>query len=158
MAEATETETNSETEDEQEQQEPEKARAEIPPEVAAALRKANKEAETARRRLREIEDRDKTETQKATERATQAEKDAAEARAAYLRLKVGSAKGLPVGLAERLRGDTEEEMAADADSLLAAVKPSNGKTGSFDAGPKGKSASGDDMNSFLARAIKDRKR
>lgn len=39
------------------------------------------------------------------------------------RLRVALAKGLPVDLVDRLRGDTEDELAADADSLLALVKP-----------------------------------
>ena len=36
---------------------------------------------------------------------------------------MGAAKGQPAALAERLQGATEEEMAADADRLLEAVKP-----------------------------------
>lgn len=156
MAEAaTATEETSETEgQEQEQETEQKTRTEIPPEVAAALRKANKEAETARRRLKELEDRDKNETQKATDRATQAEKDAAEARAAYLRLKVGTTKGLAPSIAERLHGDTEEEMAADADALLAALKSANGngRPGSFDAGAKSSPPAAEDMNALIRRA------
>lgn len=153
MAESTEQEVP-ETEDEKEQgaKDDKDGRADIPAEVAAALKKANKEAETYRRRLKELEDRDKSDQQKATERATQAEKDAADARTAYLRLKVGTTKGLAPSLAERLRGETEEEMAADADALLAAVKP-NGK-GSFDSGPKRQAPKATDMNALIRERMR----
>jgi len=57
----------------------------VPAEVKAALRKANKEAEKLRLRLKEYEDRDKTEAQKLAERAEAAEKAAAEAEARALR-------------------------------------------------------------------------
>jgi predicted RNase H-like nuclease (RuvC/YqgF family) len=42
------------------------------------------------------------------------------------RLKVASDKKLPSELADRLRGDTEEELASDADRLLAFLKPVSG--------------------------------
>ena len=48
---------------------------ELPKEVQAALRKANKEAETLRLKLKEFEDRDKSEAQKLIERAEQAERE-----------------------------------------------------------------------------------
>ena len=38
------------------------------------------------------------------------------------RTKVAKAKGLPPALASRLIGDTEEELTADADALLAAAR------------------------------------
>lgn len=40
---------------------------------------------------------------------------------AELRKKVAEAKGLHPSLADRLQGDTEEALTADADALLAAV-------------------------------------
>lgn len=42
------------------------------------------------------------------------------------RLEVAQAKGLAPELAERLRGDTREELEADAERLLEFVKPSEG--------------------------------
>lgn len=126
-------------------------KTEVPPEVAAALKKANKEAETLRLKLKDIEDRDKSETQRATEEATTAKADAAQARTDYLRLKVGMAKGLPASLAERLKGDNEEEMAADADALLAELKPKATGAGSFDAGVRQTAPAAPDMNTLLRR-------
>lgn len=86
----------------------------------AAEREARKQAE---RQLREVqkalksyEDRDKTELQRALERAEAAEKAAAEASFTAMRTKVAAAKGVP---ASSLTGTTEEELAASADELIA---------------------------------------
>lgn len=118
--------------------------------MEAALKKANKEAETARLALKAREDEDKTEAQKASEAATAAEARAAKAETELMRLRVATAKGLPAELAGRLTGDTEAEMTADADALLAVF----GTPRSLDLGQgnKGTPAAGDDMNSLLRRA------
>lgn len=78
--------------------------------------------------LEQIKDADKTELQRAQDAAAAAERRAAEAeqradRAAQdlLRSRVGAAKGLSPALAARLVGTTEEEIAADADDLLASM-------------------------------------
>jgi hypothetical protein len=101
--------------------------AEVPPEVKAALRKANKEAETLRLKLKEFEDRDKTETQKLTERAEAAEKAAADLASTHMRSEVALEKGLTAKQAKRLVGSTREELEADADDLLADLKPGRPK-------------------------------
>lgn len=105
---------------EAEQQPP---KVDVPPEVKRALREANKEAETLRLRLKEFEDRDKTETQRLLEErdALRAERDSVRAEA--MRARVALAKGLPSDLADRLRGSSEEELAEDADRLLDLLKP-----------------------------------
>ncbi|GAA3121758.1 hypothetical protein [Streptomyces echinatus] len=91
----------------------------VPPEVERALRKANKEAETLRLKLKEFEDRDKTEAQKLADRANEAESAAARATAKLLRYEVAADKKLPAGWAQRLQGSTKEELEADAEKLLA---------------------------------------
>lgn len=48
-----------------------------------------------------------------------------------LKLRVAMQKSLPLNLVDRLKGQNEEELTADADSLLTVIKP---PTGSFDAG------------------------
>lgn len=96
------------------------------PAMKAALRKANKEAETARLRLKEYEDREKTDGEKLTERIAQAEKRANDAEARALRLEVASAKGLSAKQAGRLVGTTTEELEADADELLSSFKSEGG--------------------------------
>lgn len=125
-------------------------KTEVPPEVAAALKKANKEAETLRLKLKAIEDADKTESERLTERLSEAERRAEKAEKAALRFKVGTAKGLPARLTERLQGDTEEEMAADADALLSEMKPRKGG-GDWDAGTRTPAPAGTDMNATLRR-------
>lgn len=128
-------------------------RSEIPPEVEKALKKANKEAETLRLKLKEYEDAQKSEEQKLADAKAAAEKEAAEARRDYLRLKVGTAKGLPAEVAERLRGDNEDEMTEDADRLLAILKPHTPK-GSADGGRTGATPDNQpDMNELLRKAV-----
>ncbi|WP_171110625.1 MULTISPECIES: DUF4355 domain-containing protein [unclassified Streptomyces] len=81
-------------------------------------------------RLAEIENAQKTEQQRLTERAEQetqaraaAEQRAQELEVQLLRHKVAGTKGLTPAQAARLQGTSEEEIAADADALLAAFAP-----------------------------------
>ena len=104
-----------------------KPESDVPPEVARALRKANKEAETLRLRLKEFEDRDKSEADKLAEKAAAAERKAQELEARMLRVEVAASKGLTLAQAKRLIGETREELEADADELLADIKPSRPK-------------------------------
>ncbi len=94
----------------------------VPPEFKSALSKANKEAETLRRKLQEFEDRDKTEAQKLAGRAEAAEKRAADLETRSLRLEVASERGLTSAQAKRLVGSTREELEADAVELLETFK------------------------------------
>lgn len=66
-------------------------------------------------RLKEIEDKDKSETERLTERLTAAETRALDA----ARYEIALDKGLTRSQAKRLVGTTPEELAADADELLA---------------------------------------
>lgn len=103
-------------------------------------------------KLAELEERDKTETQKLTERAEKAEQAAVLAERDALRARVALAKNLPPKLASRLQGDTEAEMKADADELLAEIGASK-KGPNFDGGArKTADADDDDMNARLRRA------
>ena len=85
-------------------------------------RAAEKRANEAEARLKEIEDRDKSEAQKLADRADAAERRAAELEARTLRLEVAAEKGLTPGQAKRLVGKTREEIEADADDLLETFK------------------------------------
>jgi hypothetical protein len=80
-----------------------------------------KENYAAAKRLAEIEEAQKTEAQKLADQLKAAQQEAAAARTEALRLKVAQSKGLSAALAARLQGVTEDEMAADADALLAAL-------------------------------------
>jgi hypothetical protein len=80
----------------------------------------------AARRLREAEDAEKSELEKATERAATAEKRADESEAKALRYEVAQAKSIPPKLLRFLTGSTREELEQSADELLEAVKPDTG--------------------------------
>ncbi len=87
-----------------------------------AERKARKEAERqlaeVAARLKEIDDQDKSDNEKLTERLTTAEKLAADAEVRAMRAEVAHSKGLTPGQAKRLAGTTVEELEADADELI----------------------------------------
>lgn len=98
-----------------------------------------------------ISEKDKTELQKATERAEQMERELATERSNRLRLEVAQAKKLPVEMAARLQGNTKEELEADADAL-ARLLPAQQAPNSFrDAqGKPAQQASGDWLRESLS--------
>lgn len=102
----------------------------------ALARKHEKEAKALSKRAQELEDKDKTESQRAADRATKAEKDASDARTELLKLKVALRKGLTETQAKRLVGETEEDLESDADELLESFKPANEKGNGPGAKPK----------------------
>jgi hypothetical protein len=83
------------------------------------LREQNKAGADAMRRLAEIEDAQKSEAQRVTDKMTAAEARAAAAELKALRLEVALTKGVPADYQEFLVGDTLEELQARADKLLA---------------------------------------
>jgi chromosome segregation ATPase len=90
-----------------------------------AAKEARRRAEEAEAKVKEYEDAQKSEQQK-LEEAAQAAKEEADALRRQItelevrqrRSDVALAKNLPPKLAERLRGETVEEIEADADALL----------------------------------------
>ena len=88
-------------------------------------RAAEKRAADLEARLKEFEDRDKTESTRAIERAEAAEKAAAAAEARALRLEVAAENGLTAAQAKRLVGETREDLEADAKELLETFKPAS---------------------------------
>ena len=88
--------------------------------MKAALRKANKEAEENRRKLKELEDRDKSESEKLAGRVAEAERRALDAEAKALRFEVAIEKGVK---ARWLSGTTREELEAAAAEYLADHPP-----------------------------------
>lgn len=114
---------------------------------AAANRTKLRDAEA---RLKDFEDRDKTELEKLTERADDAEKRAAAAEVELLRARVASEAGLPTELAARLHGDTEDEMRADAEQLVKLVPNQGGPPpGSFDNGTAEPGSAQPSMDSLI---------
>lgn len=80
-----------------------------------------KENKAAADELAELKQANMTELEKAKKAADEANAELQRERAASLRQRVALAKGLPADLVDRLRGDTESDIAADADALLALV-------------------------------------
>ena len=87
----------------------------------ALSRKHEGQAKTnadAAKKLADMEDADKSEVQKLTDKATLSDKAAADAQHELARLRVAMRKNLTEAQAKRLIGTTEEELEADADELL----------------------------------------
>lgn len=83
--------------------------------------KRAKELEPLATKAQELEEQQKTNEQRLVERAEKAEGQLSPLQMENLRLRVAIAKSLPADLVDRLRGDNEEELTADADTLLALV-------------------------------------
>jgi hypothetical protein len=81
----------------------------------------------AAKKLKEIEDAQKSESERNAEKLTALERSAQEATLEAARLRVAIKKGLTETQAKRLVGKTEEELEADADELLSSFKPSDSK-------------------------------
>jgi hypothetical protein len=69
--------------------------------MRAALAKANKEAETSRKKLKEYEDAGKSELEKATGRISELERELGETTGRALKLEVAAEKGLTSAQAKR---------------------------------------------------------
>lgn len=94
-------------------------------ELRSEAARHRKEAQEAKAKAAEYEDRDKSELEKITGKLSKAEERAQAAENSLLRFQVAAEKQLPRELIPRLRGNTEEELAADADELLNLVKSRN---------------------------------
>ena len=92
---------------------------------------AEKSAAEALAKLKEIEDRDKTEAQKTQEALEKAQRELADVTLAKTRAEVAASKGVPAAL---LVGQTQTELEASADALLEykgqprMVVPNEGRT------------------------------
>lgn len=103
------------------------AEDDAPPELKAALHKANEEAKSYRLKLKEYEDRDKTELQLATEAREEAEFRAREAELGLTRARIVAKHKLPADAAEFLAGENEDEVAGKAERLAALLRPGRGE-------------------------------
>lgn len=90
--------------------------------------KRAKENAEAAEKLAAIEEASKSELEKLTERAAAAEARAAQIELANIRNEIALEKGLTPSQAKRLVGGTREELASDADELLADLKVSKPST------------------------------
>lgn len=119
-----------------------------------AARDATKRATELEARLKELEDRDKTEAQRLTERAAELEREANAAKGELMRYQIAADKKLPADLVEFLTGDSREELEAKADKLLerfnAQQQPP--RVGGHDGGPRGTTSAPADMNTLMRQA------
>lgn len=118
---------------------------------------------TARERLAELEAAQLSETEKLRKQLEDmqravAERDQAarEAELSALRLEVGQVKGLTPTLAKRLAGATREELEADADAVLAELKPARPAAPNLNATAGGQYDKGGHALSAEERALCDK--
>lgn len=125
--------------------------------------KRAKENADAAKRLTELENSQKSEAQRLTDRAEAAEKRATDSDGLAMRLQVALEKGLTLKQAQRLVGNTAEELASDAEELLETFKPAETKsetpTVDLDLGtrPTGATTSTDPRSADLAQIETDLK-
>lgn len=115
-----------------------------------------KEGAAAIKRLAELEEAQKTNEQKLSDRVAAAEKDAADARLEALRLKVGTAANLPSEFVDLLKGDNEEELREHAQRLSQHFKDGVRPKGDVDQGRRGnapKDGPAQEFASFLQRQL-----
>lgn len=82
-----------------------------------ARRDAERQLKETADRLKVLEDKDKSDSDRLTEKVTQLEKDLATATARADRFEVALDKGLDMTRAKRLTGTTRDELEADAEEL-----------------------------------------
>ena len=123
-----------------EQFDPERAQAKIKKanQEAANLRARLKELEPLAKKAQELEEAGRSDLEKLTARAEQAERERSESIARALRLEVAFEKGLTPAQAKRLVGGSREELEADADEILRdfPVKTDGRPKGNADIGPR----------------------
>ncbi len=99
-----------------------------------AAKEAAKRAEAAEARLAELEERDKSEVEKAQGKLTKAEQRAADAEAKLLRYEVATELNVPAKLVPLLTATSEEGLREQATLLLENAKPADASD--FDSGAR----------------------
>lgn len=113
--------------------------------LRAALKNANKEAEKHRLKLKEIDDAKLSEIEKAKRDADEATRRLQEYERKNLRQSVALDLGVPAKWVNRLQGETEDELRADAAAILADLKPNGRPTPDASQGPRTNAVSDDDQ-------------
>lgn len=111
--------------------------------------KGHDEYKQAAERLAEIEKAGQTELELVTGERDELKSGLSQLGSENLRLRVALEKSIPADLIDRLRGETKEELEADADKLLEMVAPA---PSSFDGGARRSAPAGADMNRLLRAA------
>lgn len=92
------------------------------------LDKAKGDRDTLKTRVEQIEDAEKTEMQRLTDRLAKMEAEKKDAERRALVLEVAQTKGVPADLVEFLVGDTRDELEAKADKLSALATVEDDRT------------------------------
>jgi chromosome segregation ATPase len=167
VSEAVQTEEQAAPQEGEEQQQTE----ELSPEaLRKQLEKARKEAASYRTKVRELEplaskakeleEAGRSDLEKLTARAEQAERQRGEVEAKALRLEVAFEKGLTPAQAKRLVGANREELEADAEEILRdfpALKPDGRPKGDVDQGVRQKATPTNPKQADLAQIEADLK-
>ncbi|HHU10579.1 MAG TPA: DUF4355 domain-containing protein [Intrasporangiaceae bacterium] len=98
---------------------------------------AEREAKELRTRLEEHEAAQLSELERAKKEADTYKAELLAVQSANLRQRIALEKGLPLNLVDRLRGDTEQDIAADADALMALVNAPRTPSPDPTQGPQG---------------------
>lgn len=133
------------------------AQADKPDAVRAALqaerdtaKEARDRADAAEAKVKEFEDRDKSDQQRKEEAAAEADRRATAAESKALRYEVAAAKGIPLEQAHRLQGSTKDELEKDAEEFKKSLGEQQQRTG-FDGGTRQPVPAGD-MDAQIRRA------
>jgi len=168
VTEATQTEQTDTKPQEGDGDQPQQTEELSPEAMRAALAKARKEAAGYRTKVRELEplaskakeleDAGRTELEKLTARAEQAERERTEIGNRALRLEVAFEKGLTPAQAKRLVGANRDELEADAEEILRdfpALKPDGRPKGDVDQGVRRTAAPSNPKQADLAQIEAD---
>lgn len=117
-----------------------------------ARRKAEDAAKALQAKLDEIEQANMSELERAKKQAETAEAELNALRLDSLRKQVALEKGLPAALLDRLRGESAEDIAADADALMALVNAPRSPMPDPSQGSRGEAAPTTPEQAFVAFA------
>lgn len=120
-----------------------------------AITKQRESEKQLKAKLKEYEDRDKSESEKLTEDRDSHKSRADKAESELARYKVAMAKGLTPGQAKRLVGSTEEELAADADEMLADIGSNSSSTTKPTERLRGGGEPDDEPDEDIAKVVAD---
>ena len=129
-----------------------------PVDWVAEARKWEKQAKAnsdAASKLKELEDAQKTEQERLTEKLNATETRAKEAELKAARLEVATEKGLPKTSVKFLTGTTPEELEASADELLELIKPKQDEPSDGKPKPRLEDDTPSDDNDKLPKELAD---
>lgn len=99
-------------------------------------KEARKRADAAEAKVKEYEDANASDLDKAAAKAEKAEKARLDAEAKLLRYEIATAKAVPADAIDLLTATTREALEAQADSILALAKSATDAAASFDGGAR----------------------